>query len=587
MEPNTQINFTHPFTVFVGQNGCGKSSALTGLAGAPNKTSVGNYWFSTAVDPIKEGVGRPNCLIFKYFNKEANRDVEVIKTRGAYNKNIKRADGTVEFVKNPDYWEPKRADVGYQMELPVLRADGSPEPGSLKSKRWIVPSIPIEYIDFRSELSAFDQYFYFGEKPQNLKRYRSKQDRLRAWLKNRLAPVLNGSKKIIKGRRGQALNDELESLSQAELAVVSEILGKVYTNCQMVNHRFFDHISGYSVIFRQEGRQYSEAFAGSGEMAVVRVVTTVMRAQPKSLILLDEPEVSLHPGAQKRLRLFLLREIMERSHQVVMCTHSPVFLEGLPPQCIKVFVPSTLDKFRVVEDISSTDAFVQIGQSISGTHQLIVEDKSAQLIVEHALQHLGGVYPQMFEVVFWPGGSSAIFKDLVVYARQNDRTKFVFLDGDCYVSDWPQVEAVADSNVSETIASLCRQSVEKLGFRMDSNTSQRQKLELYREYLQYLSTQCLFLPGLIPEELIWLSCNVPGRDECEARVTNTGKSRFKDFLGAYAKQEFGEDTAENRRFATKQLLHKHLDHDSLLFKELIDKLEIIRSRVRHERQSIH
>lgn len=581
MEPNTQINFTHPFTVFVGQNGCGKSSALTGLAGAPNKTSVGNYWFSTAVDPIKEGAGRPNCLIFKYFNKEANRDVEVIKTRGAYNKNIKRADGTVELVKNPDYWEPKRADVGYQMELPVLRADGTPEPGSLKTKRWIVPSIPVEYIDFRSELSAFDQYFYFGEKPQNLKRYRSKQDRLRAWLKNRLAPVLNGSKKIIKGRRGQALNDELESLSQAELDVVSEILGKVYTNCQMVNHSFFDHISGYSVIFRQEGRQYSEAFAGSGEMAVVRVVTTVMRAQPKSLILLDEPEVSLHPGAQKRLRLFLLREIMERSHQVVMCTHSPVFLEGLPPQCIKVFVPSTLDKFRVVEDVNSADAFVQIGQSISGTHQLIVEDKSAQLIVENALQHLGGVYPQMFEVVFWPGGSSAIFKDLVVYARQNDQTKFVLLDGDCYVRDWPEVGTVADNDLSQTIASLCGQGVDKLGFRFDSNTPYKQKLDSYRGYLQYLSTQCLYLPGLIPEEFIWLSCRVPGQDACEARVTNTDKNRYKDFLGEYAKQELGEDTAESRRVMTKQLLHKHLDHNSLLFKELISKLEIIRSRVRH------
>lgn len=581
MEPNTQINFTHPFTVFVGQNGCGKSSALTGLAGAPSGTSVGNYWFSTAVDPIREDVGRPNCIIFKYFNKDANRDVEVIKTRGAYNKNIKRADGTVEFVKNPDYWEPKRADVGYQMELPALGDDGTPEPGSLKSKRWIVPSIPVEYIDFRSELSAFDQYFYFGEKPQNLKRYRSKQDRLRAWLKNRLAPVLSGSKKLLKSRDGKALNDEMESLSHAELSVVSEILGKVYTSCQMINHRFFDRISGYSVMFRQEGRQYSEAFAGSGEMAVVRVVTTVMRALPKSLILLDEPEVSLHPGAQKRLRIFLLKEIAERAHQVVMCTHSPVFLEGLPPKCIKVFVPSTLDKFRVVEDVSSTDAFVQIGHSISGTHQLIVEDKSAQLIVEHALQHLGGIYPQIFEVVFWPGGSSAIFKDLIVYARQNDQTKFVLFDGDCYVSDWPEEGSVTDNNLPQTIASLCGQSVEKLGFRMDSNTSQKQKLELYREYLQYLSTQCLFLPGLTPEELIWLSCRVPERDECEASVTNTGKNRFKDFLGAYAKQEFGEDTAENRRFATKQLLHKYLDHDSLLFKELIDKLEIIRSRVRH------
>ena len=38
---------------------------------------------------------------------------------------------------------------------------------------------------------------------------------------------------------------------------------------------------------------------------------TVLSAPNNSLILLDEPEVSLHPSAQKKLKIFLLHKIRE------------------------------------------------------------------------------------------------------------------------------------------------------------------------------------------------------------------------------------------------------------------------------------
>ncbi|MBK6463529.1 MAG: ATP-binding protein [Myxococcales bacterium] len=58
-------------------------------------------------------------------------------------------------------------------------------------------------------------------------------------------------------------------------------------------------------------------------MAVVSLVVQVRAQKKETLILLDEPEVSLHPAAQKRLLHFLLEECRKQHHQVVFTTHSP------------------------------------------------------------------------------------------------------------------------------------------------------------------------------------------------------------------------------------------------------------------------
>ena len=55
-------------------------------------------------------------------------------------------------------------------------------------------------------------------------------------------------------------------------------------------------------------------------------------------ILLDEPEVSLHPGAQERLVEFLFEQIKKHKHQVVVSTHSPSIIRHLPPEAIKVMM---------------------------------------------------------------------------------------------------------------------------------------------------------------------------------------------------------------------------------------------------------
>lgn len=97
------------------------------------------------------------------------------------------------------------------------------------------------------------------------------------------------------------------------------------------------------MVLRAFGHRYSEAFAGSGEFAVVMLVVGVTEAPPKSLILLDEPEVSLHPGAQRKLMEFLYEQAKINSHQIAISTHAPEIIRSLPASAIKVFQPNEKD----------------------------------------------------------------------------------------------------------------------------------------------------------------------------------------------------------------------------------------------------
>src|SRR5215218_6457470 len=87
-----KVEFHHPITALVGPNGTNKTAILRALQGCPDYYNVGQYWYSTSLDPIYGGRHR---FIHGYIAPSVGEVVEVIKTR------IARGD-------NPDYFEPSR-----------------------------------------------------------------------------------------------------------------------------------------------------------------------------------------------------------------------------------------------------------------------------------------------------------------------------------------------------------------------------------------------------------------------------------------------------------------------------------------------
>lgn len=490
---NARIDFTFPVTALVGANGSGKTSVLHALYGAPYGYSTGDFWFSTEVDPITEGEGSPNRFIYGHYHIKAKYTVETRKAR--VRKVIDRID-------NPNYWEPTKITTGDDMaELPKLK-DGERWVG-LSSDRWNPVRRKVIYINFRKELSAFDKYFFFGNDPK-LKRLRKKQDLIRRDAKI-LAEIIE-SKNTLVEFNGKFPTLENRNLKKDELNWVSEILGRDYTSAIFIRHNLFRGSNGLSVVFSTKFGKYSEAFAGSGEVAVTSLVVQVLGAPEGSLVLLDEPEVSLHPGAQERLLSFLLQMSKQLKVQVVFSTHSPQMLAGLPDDALKVFIQEESGTFSILSESHPYAAFRRLGMRSGGEIRIIVEDRLAKGIVEQALLMLDSVDSSRITVDFHPGGASAILSHRIPIMMNSGEKIYFLLDGDQkLVSDItdPDIIPVSDNDKLDLI--IKNEIGVTPNFITDGGVNggcSTQRIEMQRQYLKYLRGHLKFLPASCPEEMV-------------------------------------------------------------------------------------
>jgi len=281
LTPGTSIEFNHPITALVGENGTNKSSIIRAVYGAPSDNSVGVFWFSTSLDPIAES-GTPNCFIYGFVNSETSKTIEVLKTRSKYNKNKGES-------QNPDYWESSRPILKYGMErMPLLKKHQKPPPGR-SATRWNPIEKEVKLLDFRTELSAYDKYFYHGD-IHKTKKIKTKQDFIRHKSEHLLNAIVSKAPSYEYYRREKIEGKVNRELTKEEVDAVSFVLGRRYERIEVIAHNFFRN-PGTTVRMTSTDIMYSEAFAGSGEFAAVMLVMGVINLPEKSLILFDEPEV--------------------------------------------------------------------------------------------------------------------------------------------------------------------------------------------------------------------------------------------------------------------------------------------------------
>lgn len=77
---------------------------------------------------------------------------------------------------------------------------------------------------------------------------------------------------------------------------------------------------------------YGEAHMGAGEQKVIRLLQMLEAVPSRSLILLEEPEITLHPDAQRGLAWYLMSLSYRKGHQIIVATHSTDLFETLPQQ---------------------------------------------------------------------------------------------------------------------------------------------------------------------------------------------------------------------------------------------------------------
>lgn len=560
LEGNTSIDFKFPLTVFVGANGTNKSSVLRALQGGVRGITPGRYWFSTAMDPIEEGVEfaevdnvQKYCFFYEFVDSLNGNDLkEVIKQRAPREN-------------DPDYWETARPVLKYGMK----RIEGG--------KRNKAVDKNVLYMDLRLELSAFSKCFYLGL--HNYNGFASKRDYIRTQSK-KLKNVVSEQKVTV--LRNNSVQNELPiTLNKEELDAISFVLGKKYTTGTLVRHKFFESW-GYSVILNHTEFTYSDAVAGSGEIVAVRILHELFKVAENSLVLLDEPEISLHPGAQARLKYIILNLIKRKKLQVIISTHSTAFIGNLPDNAIKSFAldPST-NKVNVKNSCYFYEAFQSLGQNIYDSRATIhVEDQLAVKIISKVIEEIDPNLLNHWNIIFSPGGQSAIKnRTIPIYSTDLDSKNYVIFDGD-QNTNYNYIDlddlSLNELTVKNLDAIIFEITNSKIDFVVDGNSSggrEDQKIELRKKYYNYFKENVFFLPLNIPEDMIWnpefIKHSIEEKDiEIIQKLENSKKKIYEA-----SKLMFGD---ENNVNALEQfLLNKWIKSESLeknTIKEILMKI---------------
>lgn len=482
IEPGTQINFEFPLTALVGANGIGKSSVLHALWGMPFGYTTSKFWFATDLDPIEGTKKDPQRYVYGHWNDAYNNIVETRKAR---------------LGRKEDYWEPYRRSAADGMP-PIPERD---IPGKSKD-RWNPVRRKVVYINFKMTFGSFDRYFYTDEGVTG----EDKRTPMKLEAR-RLKKIIAENRQSYKHGPRQKLFEN-RPLTDEELKGVSNILGREYKSAQFVRHSLYPGNRGQdvSVIFRR-GIEYSEAFAGSGEIAAVSAVVQILAAEDYSLILLDEPETSLHPGAQRALLRFLLEQIKLKKLQVVISTHSSDFLDGLPPEAIKVLEDNGSQQTRAIEKCSPYAALYRLGRPSGNKKRILVEDPLAEQLIMQAAKGLDPGDAAVLEVKIAPGGADSITKYHIPAALTSGDDIFVYLDGDKQKVPQFTDPATVPPAAHEDLGKLLKQEVGCEPHFLppggdDPEGTKRAKIQSSLSYLGWVRVRLAYLPKLCPEHIL-------------------------------------------------------------------------------------
>lgn len=552
---NTKITFDFPLTILVGPNGTGKSSILKALYGCIDGYSLGDYWFSTRVDTIKDLQDTRNCFIYNYKdeNNENNddRDFEVLLQR------THRDNRT-------DIWETSRPVQKYDMKTKKT------DKNYRKSK---ITNNPPVYIDFHSVLSAFDTYRYFlprGNKLETNSYLRRKS--------NQLFNVINGRTEPYK-IKNYVQNNFPINLDNEQLDIISHILNKRYIKGKIIEHKFFV-VWGTSVFIETNNHKYSDAFAGSGETAVAILVNKLHSAPEGSLVLLDEPETCLHPGAQRRLFEYLLDICFKKKLQIVISTHSPEFTKPLPTNAIKVFSELSNGEIEVTNENNAGSAFYFLGANNDNKKIIYVEDQLGKAIIDGVAESISKSISDQIEVIVHPGGAESIKRSIAISSQLKEDNKFFILDGDKKKAYQDYKELSLGDDVKKELEAIIFDATEirlnKL-FAANSNEDNNIKINRYKEFLDFWKTNVAFFSKNIPEELIWddivLEKFIDNKD-ISNKIISTDNN-FKIKFAMTSKALSNADKSEDIFFIQKLFLNKWLvnkNSDYYIIKALIENI---------------
>lgn len=141
---------------------------------------------------------------------------------------------------------------------------------------------------------------------------------------------------------------------------------------------------------------YSSYNSASGEDVLSRLLRDIVDTPNKSLVLIEEIEVGLHPKIQRRLMDVLMYESRVSQKQFIVTTHSQTILSSVNDES-RLFIDSNTQK--CIKRISTNAALSKMDAIAYPLLNLLVEDDLAKWIVTRIINKVNTTVPGFYHLI--------------------------------------------------------------------------------------------------------------------------------------------------------------------------------------------
>jgi predicted ATPase len=167
-----------------------------------------------------------------------------------------------------------------------------------------------------------------------------------------------------------------QRISECTCKVLSQGYDEILAHETNIKTRLGNKISSV----KRSGIGYSESNMGFGEARALHLIELLETIPERSLVLLEEPETSLHPSAQHEFGNYLVDVCIERGHQVILTSHSEFMLQALPSASC-VYLDRRGNSIQPVPGLTPLQAKSLMADGRVKALTILVEDEAAKAVL--------------------------------------------------------------------------------------------------------------------------------------------------------------------------------------------------------------
>jgi predicted ATPase len=171
-------------------------------------------------------------------------------------------------------------------------------------------------------------------------------------------------------------------------------------SCKVLSHNYENIYSNVVTHVESKGKvisvcrtgiRYSEPHMGFGEARSQYLINALESLPDKSLVLIEEPETSLHPSAQYQFGCYLVDVAIRKCHQIFLTTHSEFILQALP-SASRVYLHKTAGGIEAIPGLTAQQAKSLMADGIVKALYVLVEDECTISILTEIIRRIDPIF---------------------------------------------------------------------------------------------------------------------------------------------------------------------------------------------------